>query len=126
MPSKRPRRSGLAALTAAVVVVTGAPAQADLTPSDHGNAAARETTKEHGTETQSTKAYTGEAHGITAEELEAAAPKLMDPPARRLECPERPQLLPPGVVPAVRGGDRPGRRGLEGTRQERRDPGGVP
>lgn len=80
MPSKRLRRSGLAALTGAVVVVTGAPAQAALTPGDHGNAAARETAKRHGAETNSAKAQTSEAHGITAEELEAAGPRLLDPP----------------------------------------------
>ncbi|MFI0480810.1 hypothetical protein [Actinomadura sp. 9N215] len=75
MPSTRLRRSGLAALTVAAVVVMGAPAQADLTPSGHGDAASHETAKTHGA-----KAHAGEAHGITAEELEASGSTLMEPP----------------------------------------------
>ncbi|MFI0373006.1 hypothetical protein ACH35V_34530 [Actinomadura sp. 1N219] len=89
MPSTRLRTSGLAALTAAVVVATGAPAFADLTPSDRGDAGARKTTEKHAAKAHGAKAQTTEAHGITAEELEAAGSKLMEPPPGGWDVPSR-------------------------------------
>ncbi|TDD31869.1 hypothetical protein E1287_24910 [Actinomadura sp. KC06] len=89
MPSTRLRRSGLAALTTAVAVAAGALAQADLNTSDHGNAAARETTGKHATDTHAAKAQAAEAHGITAEELEASGSKLLDPPPGGWPVPSR-------------------------------------
>ncbi|TDB91408.1 hypothetical protein E1264_01910 [Actinomadura sp. KC216] len=80
MPSKRLTRTGLAAVAAAVVV-NGVPAHAELASGVQSDAAAAKT--------QSAQAQPVEAHGITAEELEAAGSALMEPPPGGWPVPSR-------------------------------------
>ncbi|MGH3239127.1 MAG: hypothetical protein ACRDNL_02040 [Spirillospora sp.] len=78
MPSKRLRRSGLAALAGAVVVTMGIPAQAAVTASDHASPKAKSQTA---AKAQGAAASLGEGHGITAEQLEAmTGSRILEPP----------------------------------------------